>query len=163
MHVVCKDSLKFPPDSSPPRQATSLPPFLAANPTVSLPLLKALVAPPFGSHLFDHKTIEKIVAKLDLKGTRGWVAYLKEFVIGAEQESEDGVVPQPEEEKIVAARRTWAFDQLLHVVKSGSVPKDDELIAGLLEFFAVLGWFEVRKSGKGAVRRVLFCRLQPQS
>ena len=95
--------------------------------------------------------MEKIVAKLDLKGTRGWVAYLKEFVLGAEREAEDGDVPEAEDEKTVTARRMWGFDQLLHVAKSGSVAKDDELIAGLLEFFAVLGWFEVRKSGKGAV------------
>lgn len=86
-----------------------------------------------------------------MKGARGWVAYLKELILGADQTSEDGVVPEAEDEKVVTARRMWGFDQLLHVAKSGSVPKDDELIASLLEFYAVLGWFEVRKSGKGAV------------
>lgn len=130
-------------------QVASLPPFLAANPSVSLPLLKALVAPPHGSHSFDHRTVEKIVAKLDLKGVRGWIKYLYEFILGGESDADEPA--EVEDEKSVAARRMWAFDQLLHVVKSGVVPKDDEILAGLLEFFAVLGWFEVRKSGKGAV------------
>lgn len=57
-----------------------------------------------------------------------------------------------EDEKTVTGRRVWAFDQLLHIIKAVAVPKDDEILAGLLEFFAVLGWFQVRKSGKGAVR-----------
>lgn len=134
----------------------SLPPFLAANPSAALPLLKALVAPPHGSHSFDSRTIEKVVAKLDLKGVRGWVKYLKDFVIGEEAKLlEDGQTEEDievEDEKTVASRRMWAFDQLLHVAKSGALPKDDETLAGLLEFFAVLGWFQVRKSGKGAVR-----------
>ena len=133
----------------------SLPPFLATNPSVSLPLLKTLVAPPHGSHSFDARTIEKVVAKLDLKGVRGWVKYLKEFVIGEEAkllgDGETENVIEAEDEKAVSNRRIWAFDQLLHVAKSGALPKDDETLAGLLEFFAVLGWFEVRKSGKGAV------------
>ncbi|KAL8283181.1 hypothetical protein RQP46_005959 [Phenoliferia psychrophenolica] len=132
--------------------AASLPIFLTANPTISLPLLKALVAPPHGSPAFDHRTVERVVAKLDIKGVRGWVKYLRELALGEEQTIEDGAGPseQAEDAKAIAARRLWAFDQLLHVVKAGNIPNDDELIASLLEFFAVLGWFEVRKSGKGA-------------
>lgn len=142
--------------------ASSLPPYLAANPTVALPLLKALVAPPHGSHAFDHKTTEKLVAKLDLKGARGWVKYLKDFALTAggtaDSVSVNGLAPDADEAKAMNARRMWAFDQLLHVVKTSAVPKDDELIAELLEFFAVLGWFEVRKSGsKGAVSPFSLC------
>lgn len=134
-------------------QAASLPIFLSANPTASLPLLKALVAPPHGSPAFDHRTVEKVVAKLDLKGVRGWVKYLRELALGEDKTIEDGAEPTEsvEDDKSIAARRLWAFDQLLHVIKAGNIPKDDELVAGQLEFFAVLGWFEVRKSGKGAV------------
>lgn len=127
-----------------------------------MPLLKALVAPPHGSHSFDSRTIEKIVAKLDLKGVRGWIKYLKSFILGEANEDEeddaeiaaDGTiaVKEAEDEKSVTAKRIWAFDQLLHIVKANTVQKDDEVLAGLLEFFAVLGWFQIRKSGKGAVR-----------
>ncbi|KAI5479615.1 DNA polymerase phi subunit [Pseudohyphozyma bogoriensis] len=132
--------------------AASLPPFLTANPSISFPLLEALVAPPHGSHQFDHRTVEKVVAKLDLKGVRSWVKYLKDFIIGEEQTVDEGeAIPDlAADEKIVTAQRLWAFDQLLHVAKVGGLEKDDEILAGLLEFFAVLGWFEVRKSGKGA-------------
>jgi DNA polymerase phi len=137
--------------------ASALPPFLAANPSVALPLLKALVAPPHGSHSFDHKTTEKLVAKLDLKGAKGWVKYLREFALNAggvvDSVEDTGLALEADQTKAVNARRMWAFDQLLHVAKTSAVPKDDELIAELLEFFAVLGWFEIRKSGsKGAVR-----------
>ncbi len=124
--------------------------------------MKALVAPPHGSHSFDSRTIEKIVAKLDLKGVRGWIKYLKSFILGEANEDEeddaeiaaDGTiaVKEAEDEKSVTAKRIWAFDQLLHIVKANTVQKDDEVLAGLLEFFAVLGWFQIRKSGKGAVR-----------
>ncbi|SGY73558.1 BQ5605_C005g03303 [Microbotryum silenes-dioicae] len=134
--------------------ALSIPPFLAHNPSVALPLLKTLVAPPHGQHTFDPKTIEKIVAKFDLKSVRGWINYLKEFILGnGEQEADEssmGLALEPEQVKALAARRMWAFDQLLHLVRSTAVTKDDEIIAGVLEFFAVLGWFDVRKSGKGA-------------
>lgn len=140
-------------------QVASLPAFLTANPTVSLPLLKALVAPPHGSHAFDARTVEKVVAKLDLKGVKGWIKYLTAFILGEEKSIEDGAVAEEtdaEDEKSIVARRIWAFDQLLHVARLGGLPKDDETLAGLLEFFAVLGWFEVRKSGKGAVSDFVF-------
>ncbi|KAM0756343.1 hypothetical protein T439DRAFT_345128 [Meredithblackwellia eburnea MCA 4105] len=131
--------------------AVTLPVFLDTNPTVTLPLLKALVGEPHGTLAFDPKTLERIIARLDIKGVRGWVKYLRELALGSPVEDEEKVAVQDEEdEKIVATRRTWAFDQLLHVAKSGAVVKDDELTAGLLEFFAVLGWFNVKKSGKGA-------------
>ena len=132
------------------RLATALPTFIAANPSVGLAVIKALIAPPHGSHQFESKIVERLVAKLDVKGVKGWAAYLKEFALGEEHVREDGTLTEPEEEKLVATRRVWAFDQLLHIAKSGAVEKDDELLASLLEFFAVLGWFEVKKSGKGA-------------
>ena len=116
-------------------------------------MLKALIAPPHGSHSFDSRTIEKIVAKLDAKGVKGWVKYLKDFIIGepAKLLEEGETEIELEDEKSVSSKRMWAFDQLLHVAKTTILPKDDETLAGLLEFFAVLGWFEVKKSGKGAV------------
>ncbi|SCV69168.1 BQ2448_2188 [Microbotryum intermedium] len=135
--------------------ALSIPPFLANNPSVAFPLLKTLIAPPHGQHTFDAKTIEKVVAKFDLKSVRGWISYLKEFILGNSEQEEGegsaiGLALEPEQVKALAARRTWAFDQLLHLVRSTAVAKDDEIIASVLEFFAVLGWFDVRKSGKGA-------------
>ncbi|KAM0792376.1 hypothetical protein ACM66B_005056 [Microbotryomycetes sp. NB124-2] len=132
--------------------ASTLVAFLSANQAATFPVLHTLVAPPHGSHTFDAKTVEKVVNKLDLKGTRSWVKYLRESILVTEIEAEpvedveDGAVIS----RGIAARRMWAFDQLLHVVKASAVPKDDELLAELLEFFAVLGWFDVRKSGTGA-------------
>lgn len=145
-------------------QVGALPPFVSAHPTVALPLLKALVSPPHSSHAFDPKTVEKLVAKLDLKAVKGWVKYLRELILGEETllEEESAAPIEQEDEKTVAAKRVWAFDQLIHVVKSGAVIKDDELLAGLLEFFAVLGWFEVRKSGKGAVSSFFLSSFSPE-
>lgn len=85
---------------------------------------------------------------------KGWVKYLKDFILGEQTIVEEGeaiVEVTAEDEKALIARRMWAFDQLLHVARVGGGQKDDEVLAELLEFFAVLGWFEVRKSGKGAV------------
>ncbi|KAK4053864.1 DNA-directed DNA polymerase [Microbotryomycetes sp. JL201] len=134
------------------QQANTLVTFLSNNQAATFEVLKTLVSPPYGSHTFDVKTIEKIVNKLDMKGTRSWVRFLRESILITEVETEP--IEDVEDGGIVnrgiAARRMWAFDQLLHVAKATAVPKDDELLAELLEFFAVLGWFDVRKSGTGA-------------
>lgn len=90
--------------------------------------------------------------KLDAKSLPGWVRYLKDTVLGGEVEAPalDGEEPEVKA-KAVTARRMWAFDQLLQVARNGSLAKDDALLSDMLEFLAVLGWFEVRKAGKGAV------------
>ncbi|KAK4058782.1 DNA-directed DNA polymerase [Microbotryomycetes sp. JL221] len=134
----------------------SLTTFLSTNPSAAFPVLKTLVNAPHGSYTFDPKTIEKLVNKLDTKGVRAWVKFLKEVVLVADEaeteqaHSEDTTEGAQDGNRILAAQRMWAFDQLLHVAKSAQVPKDDEESAGLLEFFAVLGWFDVRKTGTGA-------------
>ncbi|BGO97632.1 rDNA transcriptional regulator POL5 [Rhodotorula toruloides] len=134
---------------------STLPSYLSQHPEAALPVLKALVSEPNSQYnAFETKVLEKIVVKLPLSagGVRGWVAYLRSVVLSPSLlGSEEGAEAKEDEEKVVAAQRNWAFDQMLFVVRNASVEKDDELVKGLLEFLAVVGWFEVRKEGgKGA-------------
>lgn len=137
---------------------------------VGVAVVKALVSPPHSQYnAFEPKVLDRIVAKLPLAAVKGWVAHLRTVILEPtvvkaadaeqeEEEEEDGsfeggaaAADASDREKRVTAQRTWAFDQLLTVVRSGNVPKDDDLVSSLLEFLAVIGWFDVTKSGtKGA-------------
>lgn len=139
---------------------------------LGLAIIKALVSPPHSQYnAFEPKVLDRIVAKLPLQAVKGWVAHLRSIVLeptvvrpvtaadvetgsNDEDEEEEATVEEDasDREKRITAQRTWAFDQMLTVVRSGSVPKDDELISSLLEFLAVVGWFDVTESGttKGA-------------
>lgn len=146
---------------------STLPAYLSQHPEAALAVLKALVSEPNSQYnAFEPKVLERIVVKLPLAatGVRGWVAYLRGVVLspsllGAEGAEVAGDADEKhDEDKAVAAQRNWAFDQMLFVARNASVDKDDELVKGLLEFLAVVGWFDVRKEGsKGAVR----CRSLP--
>ncbi|GAA5822951.1 hypothetical protein JCM11251_004433 [Rhodosporidiobolus azoricus] len=144
--------------------ASALPAYLAQEPSAALPLLKALTGPPHSSYnAFEPKVLERFVARLPLSGAKGWISHLQSMILapsaatdedftlsGAVIEGEEDLLPA-EREKKVTAQRTWALDQLLHVGKNGGVAKDEEALKGLLEFLAVVGWFEVQKeASKGA-------------
>ncbi|GAA5900230.1 DNA-directed DNA polymerase [Sporobolomyces salmoneus] len=147
-----------------------LPTYLTSHPEATLPLLKALTLPP-NSHpgAFENKFLEKLVAKLPLNGVKGWVNYLQhtlflsppEALISAPttvtkttadeeedvemQEEEDAKSLEASKEKRILAVRTWSLDQLLHVARNGGVVKDEEVLRNLVEFLAVVGWFDVKK------------------
>ncbi|CEQ39726.1 SPOSA6832_01297 [Sporobolomyces salmonicolor] len=144
--------------------ASVLPAYLSANPAAALPMLKVLTGEP-NSHpaAFEHKFLERIVSRLPLVGVKGWVSYLQKLflepsvaavapAVGDDaEEEEDAAAAAREAEKRLTAQRTWALDQLLHVARNGGVVKDEEVVRGLVEFLAVVGWFEVKKeSDKGA-------------
>ncbi|GAA6006454.1 hypothetical protein JCM11491_004966 [Sporobolomyces phaffii] len=153
-----------------------LPQYLAQHPEATLPLLKVLTLPP-DSHpgAFETKFLEKLVARLPLPGVHGWVEYLvhrlflapPELLIAAPmsvttqhgdehddqamQDDDDLATLERAKDKRVLAVRTWALDQLLHVARNGGVVKDEEVSRRLIEFLAVVGWFDVKKqSDKGA-------------
>ncbi|GAA6051861.1 hypothetical protein JCM3770_005503 [Rhodotorula araucariae] len=146
--------------------AGTLPAFFAAsdaNRAAALPALKKLVAAPDSQYnAFEPKVLERIVARLNIAGVRGWVAHLRSVVLapvvdtaaakdGDDAEETDAVEDAQAREKRLTAQRNWAFDQLLFVVRNGSVEKDDEVVTGILEFLAVVGWFEINKeASKGA-------------
>ncbi|GAA6061834.1 hypothetical protein JCM10212_000751 [Sporobolomyces blumeae] len=150
--------------------SNALPAYLSNHPAAALPLLKVLTSPP-NSHpsAFEHKFLEKIVSRLPLSGVKGWVQYLqqlflepssslvtastsKDAIAAADNdEEEDPAAAAAALEKRLTAQRTWALDQMLHVARNGGVVKDDETVRGLVEFLAVVGWFDIRKdSDKGA-------------
>lgn len=158
---------------------STLPAFFAASETnraAALAALKKLVAPPDSQYnAFEPKVLERIVVKLNLAGVRGWVAHLRGVVLApaiddaaalsgsgadgddADETSNALLEDAQARDKRLTAQRNWALDQLLFVVRNAGVAKDDEVVTGLLEFLAVVGWFDVLKeASKGAVRRLPF-------
>ncbi|GAA5968040.1 hypothetical protein JCM11641_003709 [Rhodosporidiobolus odoratus] len=132
--------------------SSTLPAYFSSEPAAALPLLKVLTGGSHSSHnAFEVKFLEKIVARLPLSGVKGWISYLQTMILTPEQEEGSEILDQAEKDKRLTAQRTWALDQLLHVARNGGVQKDEEAMRGVLEFLAVVGWFEVVKEGsKGA-------------
>ena len=48
------------------------------------------------------------------------------------------------------ARRAWIIDQLTALVRNGAIPKDDQWIQTILDWFAVHGLFIVKKKSEKA-------------
>lgn len=42
------------------------------------------------------------------------------------------------------ARRTWAFDQLVALIRNGAIPKDDSWVASIVEFFVLHGLYKIK-------------------
>mgnify|MGYP002477592697 CR=1 FL=1 len=156
---------------------STLPAYFAvsdANRAAALATLKRLVAAPDSQYnAFDTKVLERIVVKLDVAGVRGWVAHLRGVFLAptvddaaapangdgaddVEQEAgnDNALVEDAQaRDKRLTAQRNWALDQLLFVVRNASVAKDDDVVTALLEFLAVVGWFDITSEAtKGAVR-----------
>ncbi|GAA5938783.1 hypothetical protein JCM3775_001989 [Rhodotorula graminis] len=155
---------------------STLPAYFAAsdsNRQAALATLKRLVAAPDSQYnAFDTKVLERIVVKLDVAGVRGWVAHLRGVFLAPTVDDSasssatngDGDDVDPEagndnalvedaqaRDKRLTAQRNWALDQLLFVVRNASVAKDDDVVTALLEFLAVVGWFDiVSEATKGA-------------
>ena len=52
------------------------------------------------------------------------------------------------EPSAIDSRRTWIADQFAALVHNGSIPKDDEWIQIVLDFYVVNGLFVVRKKSE---------------
>jgi DNA polymerase phi len=48
----------------------------------------------------------------------------------------------------IESRRAWALDQMLALVRNGSVPKEDAWVGDVLDFVLVHGFFLVTKVNK---------------
>ncbi|GAA5896425.1 hypothetical protein JCM8208_001871 [Rhodotorula glutinis] len=158
---------------------STLPTYFAAsdaNRSAALATLKRLVAAPDSQYnAFDTKVLERIVVKLDVAGVRGWVAHLRGVFLapavddaasttsngdgGADDDVDDAtgnndnalVEDAQARDKRLTAQRNWALDQLLFVVRNATVAKDDDVVTALLEFLAVVGWFDITSEAtKGA-------------
>lgn len=96
------------------------------------------------------KTVEQVLSSLDIDRVREYVKHLGDIICqGIETEDEDEVTE-------ITNRRKWALDQLLFLVRTPTVPKDDELLVNILTFLAAHGYFTMQKPLK---KRFLLERL----
>lgn len=100
------------------------------------------------------KTVEQVLSSLDIDRVREYVKHLGEIICqGVETEDEDELTE-------INNRRKWALDQLLFLVRTATVPKDDQLLVDVLTFLAAHGYFTMQKPLK---KRFLLERLPTQA
>ncbi|KAK0459585.1 DNA polymerase phi-domain-containing protein [Desarmillaria tabescens] len=98
-----------------------------------------------GSRQFDQltktKTVESILSSMNADGITHYVDHLISQFNGNEGIDKDDT-------EGINARRSWVMDQLVALVKNGSIPRRDDWIRQILEWFVVNGFFIVRKPAK---------------
>ncbi|SJX60313.1 related to DNA polymerase V [Sporisorium reilianum f. sp. reilianum] len=96
------------------------------------------------------KTVEHVLSALDTHRVREYVKHLGDMICqGIDTEDEDELTE-------ITNRRKWALDQLLFLVRTPTVPKDDQLLVDILAFLAAHGYFTMQKPLK---KRFLLERL----
>ncbi|KAJ1030383.1 hypothetical protein NDA16_001292 [Ustilago loliicola] len=91
------------------------------------------------------KTVEQVLSSLDIDRVREYVKHLGDIICQAiHTEGEDELTE-------INNRRKWALDQLLFLVRTATVPKDDELLVDILTFLAAHGYYTMQKPLKNKV------------
>jgi DNA polymerase phi len=138
------------------------------NPTVGFALLSALVK---GKGDFDKvtktKTVETIMGSLNEEGVRDYIEYLKNIILGEEQNgwvvscAIAAVLIARADNAGLEERRQWALTQIYGLYKNHKVPKSDAVIASTLDFLLVHGFFIVRKTDKKSAISALHSAPKP--
>ncbi|KAI6150287.1 DNA polymerase phi-domain-containing protein [Pisolithus tinctorius] len=128
--------------------------FVQENPTLGFPLILQLTGIN-GSQEFDKltrtKTVESILSVMDSEGIKSYIVSLLDQV-NAKDADEDVAA--------LSSRRTWIADQFAALIRNGSVPKSDEWIQIILDWYTVNGLYSIRKkSGSSSIRAV--CQVSP--
>lgn len=104
------------------------------SPTVGFMLVLQLVGAN-GSQNFDRltntKTVETILANMDIEGVKEYLKYLLQRV----NEEGDGIV----------ARRNWIIEQLAILLRRGAVPKDEECTVTIIHWLTTHGFYTIKK------------------
>ncbi|KIO06410.1 hypothetical protein M404DRAFT_24641 [Pisolithus tinctorius Marx 270] len=121
--------------------------FVQENPTLGFPLILQLTGIN-GSQEFDKltrtKTVESILSVMDSEGIKSYIVSLLDQV-NAKDADEDVAA--------LSSRRTWIADQFAALIRNGSVPKSDEWIQIILDWYTVNGLYSIRKkSGSSSIR-----------
>ncbi|KAI6032543.1 DNA polymerase phi-domain-containing protein [Pisolithus marmoratus] len=120
--------------------------FVQENPTLGLPLILQLTGIN-GSQEFDKltrtKTVESILSVMDSEGIKNYILSLLDQVNSKDAD---------EDVTVLNSRRTWIADQFAALIRNGSVPKSDEWIQVVLDWYAVNGLYSIRKkSGSSSI------------
>ncbi|GBE82630.1 hypothetical protein SCP_0410150 [Sparassis crispa] len=121
------------------------------NPTIGFTLILQLTGV-HGSHQFDKltktKTVETILTSMDNEGIQNYIDYLLKQV-------DDKEGTEAADIQALNARRAWIIDQLAALVRHGAIPKSDEWIQSILDWFVVHGLFIVSKKSEKSTFRSL--------
>ncbi|KAH7889259.1 DNA polymerase phi-domain-containing protein [Phlebopus sp. FC_14] len=103
-----------------------------------------------GSKQFDKltrtKTVESILTVMDSAGIKSYVLSLLEQVSSNDPDEDDS---------IVNSRRDWIADQFAALIRNGSVPKSDDWIQIVLDWYTMNGLFVVRKKSENSAIHAL--------
>ncbi|KAF8557343.1 hypothetical protein OG21DRAFT_1494920 [Imleria badia] len=125
-----------------------------SSPSLGFPLILQLTGIN-GSGQFDKltrtKTVESILTVMDSAGIKSYILSLLEQVNS----------PAEEEPSAIDSRRTWIADQFAALVRNGSIPKTDEWIQIVLDYYVVNGLFVVRKKSENNLIHALRVSASP--
>ncbi|KAI0691182.1 DNA polymerase phi-domain-containing protein [Cytidiella melzeri] len=116
------------------------------NPRIGFTLILQLTGV-HGSHQFDRltktKTVETILTSMTKDGIQSFIEYLLKQVNDEPTHTSDV--------RALNARRAWIVDQLAALVRNGAIPKDDQWVQTVLNWFVVNGLFVIKKkNGKSS-------------
>ncbi|KAI6005472.1 DNA polymerase phi-domain-containing protein [Pisolithus albus] len=128
------------------RSAKHIQSFVQENPTLGFPLILQLTGIN-GSQEFDKltrtKTVESILAVMDSEGIKNYIVSLLNQVNSKDSD---------EDAASLNSRRAWIADQFAALIRNGSVPKNDEWIQVILDWYVVNGLYSIRKkSGSSSI------------
>ncbi|PCH38454.1 hypothetical protein WOLCODRAFT_115513 [Wolfiporia cocos MD-104 SS10] len=111
------------------------------NPTLGFTLILQLTGI-HGSRQFDKltktKTVESILTSMDKEGIQTYIDYLLKQVDDE----------QTTDVQAINARRAWIIEQLAALIRNGAIPKSDEWVQSVLDWFTVHGLFIIKKKSE---------------
>ncbi|EPQ32359.1 uncharacterized protein PFL1_00555 [Pseudozyma flocculosa PF-1] len=124
------------------KTASTVQDVVSGNPKIGFSLVSQLIGE-HGHQNFDQitktKTVSGVLSALDVQGVREYTRHLRDLICTAtDAAGADGV-------KGVASQRKWALDQLLLIVRTVSIPKDDACVQDILELLIAHGYFAMKQ------------------
>ncbi|KAG5652336.1 hypothetical protein H0H81_005357 [Sphagnurus paluster] len=118
--------------------------FVQSNPQLGFALILQLTGVN-GSQQFDKltktKTVENILTSMDAEGITSYITSLFGQVnVPAGQSTEDV--------HAINTHRAWIIEQLGALIRSGTIPKNDEWVQSILDWLVIHGLFTIRKKSE---------------
>ncbi|KAL1715196.1 DNA polymerase phi-domain-containing protein [Schizophyllum commune] len=112
--------------------------FVKSNPHLGFALILQLTGVN-GSTQFDKlthtKTVETILTSMDEAGIKTYIDHLLEQVNPSDKS----------DVQAVNSTRAWIIEQLASLIRNGAIPKDEQWIQTILDWFTVHGLFTIKK------------------
>ena len=130
-----------------------------------------------GNQQFDKltrtKTVESILTKMNAAGIKSYVSHLMEHADGSPTSGQygrlthSGVVgnsPRARSDApVINARRLWTIEQLAALIRNRAIPRGDDWVQAILDWFIVHGIFFVKKKSKKSSISTVRIHLSPPS